>query len=142
MAAIRSVEEIAKKWARVTPQRVQDYTDGISSPRVDWATATVAARPAWEAGVQAAISAGTFAKGVTRAGTEKWQTNALAKGSARWGPGVTLAEEAYRAGFAPFVEAIRRVNLPPRGARRDPRNLLRVNAIVEALVKAKQAQST
>ncbi len=140
MAAIRPVDEIAKKWARVTPQRVQDYQDGVQAPRTDWAQATAAAKPAWEAGVQAAIASSAFSKGVTKAGTDKWQQGALTKGVSRWGPGVQLGEDAYRTGFAPFREAIARVTLPPRGARRDPRNLARVTAIVEALVKAKAAQ--
>ncbi len=142
MAAIRSIDEIAKKWATVTPQRTADYEAGIRDPRKDWAQSTTAASDAWKAGVQAAIAANSFSKGTTRAGTPKWQTASLEKGVARWGPGVALAEDEYRAGFAPFREAIARVVLPPRFARRDPRNLLRVAAVVDAISKAKLAQGS
>ncbi len=140
MAAIRSIDRIAKKWATVTPGRTPDFEAGVREPRTDWAQATKAAEPAWKSGVQGAIAAGSFGKGVTRAGTPAWQEATLAKGVARWGPGVTLAEDKYARGFAPFRDAIERVNLPPRGPRRDPRNLERVRLIVEALVKTKQAQ--
>jgi len=140
MANIREIGAIAAKWARVTPQRVADYEAGVREPRSDWAQQTLAAVSSWEAGIQAAISAKLFGKGVARAGTAKWQEGSLSKGVQRWGPGVLLAEGAYASGFGPFRDAIARVQLPPRGPRRDPRNLLRVAAIVSALIKVKEAQ--
>lgn len=139
MAEIRAVDRIAAKWATVTPQRTADYEAGVREPRKDWARSTLAAADAWKGGIQAAIAAGSFGKGVTRAGTGRWQEGAVTKGVARWGPGVQLAQDRYATGFAPYREAIARVQLPPRFARRDPRNLDRVRAIVEALSKAKAA---
>lgn len=142
MAEIAGVDVIAAKWARVTPTRTTDYEDGIRNPRRDWLRSTIAATDAWKAGIQEAIGKGTWGKGVSRAGTTGWQSGAIEKGLARWGPGVQVAQAKYSSAFAPFVAAIKGVTLPPRFARRDPRNLLRVNAIVDALVKAKQAQMT
>ena len=139
MADIRPVDVIAAKWASVTPQRSADYEAGVQNPRKDWARQAGAAADAWAAGVQAAVANKAFAKGVSKAGTPKWQRGAVEKGVARWGPGVQLAQEAYASGFAPFREAIARVQLPPRYARRDPRNLERVKVIVEALKRAKEA---
>lgn len=142
MADIRPVEQIAQKWATVTPQRAADYEAGVRDPKTDWARATVAAADAWKTGVQAAIAKGLFSKGVNRAGTSTWQQGAIEKGTVRWGPGVALAQDKYQTAIGPFVDAIRRTTLPPRFARRDPRNLLRVTAIVDALVKAKEAQGS
>lgn len=141
MAAIRSASEIAKKWATVTPQRAGDYEDGIRSPKKDWKSATVDANEAYKTGVQEAIAADRFVKGVNRAGTTTWQEGALLKGVQRWGPGVALAQSKYEQGFAPYVDAIKNTTLPPRFARRDPRNLLRSKAIVDAMVKTKVALS-
>ena len=31
-----SAAKIAEKWARVTPDRTQDYEDGVRSPSKDW----------------------------------------------------------------------------------------------------------
>ncbi len=138
MAQIKPIDVIAKKWATVTPQRSADYDAGVRSPRRPWAAATSAAADAWKAGIQAAIARGAFSKGVARAGDEAWSKGAVEKGTRRWGEGVALAEGAYSRGFAPYAAAIGRVTLPPRYARRDPRNLERVKAIVDAMVKVKE----
>lgn len=137
MAFIRSVDSIAKKWAEVTPMRSADYAAGIANPRRSWATATAVAESSYEAGVQASISKKAFGKGVKKAGDEKWSRKAASNGVARWGPGVQEARGDYQAGFAPYQDAIAKTQLPPRYARRDPRNLARVKAIVDALVAKK-----
>ena len=136
MAAIRSMDKIAKKWATVTPGRTEDYRAGIESPRRDWGTATAEAESSYNAGVTQAIAEKRFGKGVRAAGTDKWQKNAIEKGTQRWGPGVAMAEQQYAAGYAPIRDAIERVSLPPRYARRDPRNLNRVKAVVDAVIAA------
>lgn len=140
MAAIRPIDQIATKWSTVTPQRTPDYQAGVEQPRADWARQAAGANDAWKAGIQAAVQRDAFTKGVARAGTPTWQQGALTKGVARWGPGVQLAETKYATNFAPFRQAIESVQLPPRFARRDPRNIQRVTAIVDALRRAKEAQ--
>lgn len=142
MAAIRTIDRIAAKWAEVTPLRTGDFEEGVRNPRTDWARATGAAADSWKAGITAAIAANSFSKGVARAGTSAWQEATLAKGVTRWGPGVQLGQDKYARGFGPFRDAIERCSLPPRFARRDPRNLERVKAIVDCLVKAKVAQGS
>lgn len=142
MAFIRSIEHIAKKFATVTPGRTEDYRLGVENPRRDWASATVAAESAYESGVQQSIAKKRFGRGVKAAGTPTWQTGALEKGTQRWGPGVSLARDKFARNFAPYRDAIERVQLPPRYARRDPRNLERVKAIVNALVAVKETRTT
>lgn len=139
MAFIRTVDLIARKWATVTPQRSADYEAGVKAPRASWSRQAVAALDAWKAGVQAAIAANSFSKGVAKAGDSAWLEGATTKGVQRWGPGVALSEGKYQTGFAPYQRAIAGVTLPPRYARRDPRNLARVSAIVDALKKVKEA---
>jgi hypothetical protein len=138
MAFIRGVDLIAAKWASVTPMRTADYESGVKAPRTSWARAAGAASEAWKAGVQAAVAANSFGKGVAKAGDAAWAEGASTKGVQRWGPGVQLSVGKYQTGFAPYQAAIARVTLPPRFARRDPRNLLRVTAIVDALKAAKE----
>lgn len=140
MAFIRSIDHIAKKFAMVTPGRTEDYRVGVENPRRDWGTATAAAESAYEAGVTQAIAKKRFSKGVKAAGTATWQNGAIQKGTARWGPGVTLSQDKYARNFAPYRDAIERATLPPRFARRDPRNLERVKAIVNALIAAKESR--
>ena len=140
MAAIRAVDVIGAKWATVTPARAAEYTAGVQSPRASWAREAAAAQPAWEAGVQASIASKSFSKGVLKAGDPRWARGAIEKGSARFGPGVQIAQADYIKGFTPYRNAIAAVNLPPRYARRDPRNLARVTAIVDAMNATKKSQ--
>lgn len=139
MAYIRSVDLIATKWATVTPMRSADYAAGVASPRRSWSTAAKAAEKAYEDGVTKAISRKAFGKGVGKAGDEKWQRKATVNGVRNWGPGVAEAKGDYAAGFAPYQAAIAACTLPPRYARRDPRNLARVKAIVDALIAKKES---
>lgn len=140
MAFIRSIDVIADKFATVTPQRSADYQAGVENPRRDWAQATVAAESAYEEGVRQSIAKKRFGKGVKKAGTSTWQTGAKEKGVPRWGPGVTLSKDKYAKGFAPYHDEISKTKLPPRYARRDPRNLDRVKAIATALGQRKEAE--
>lgn len=139
MAKIRSISDIADKYARVTPARSVDYSDGVKAPKIDWKTATLEAEENWGAGVTAAIGAKSFGRGVSRAGTEKWQRKAVEVGVPRWGPGVMAARPDYEAGFAPYVDVIRATTLPPRGPKGDPRNIERVTKIAMALHAKKVA---
>lgn len=137
MAEIKSIRAIADKWTRVTPGRVEDYKIGIENPKRDWQEETLAAEGNWKAGVDKAQAAGLFGKGVKKAGTAKWKEKALAKGPGRFAEGVYIAGPDYEKGFAPFRDAIEKVDLGPRFPRRDPRNLDRVKRVVDALVKEK-----
>jgi len=137
MPKIRDMSSISKKWAEVTPQRAPQYEAGIRSPRADWGQATAAANDTYKAAVIDAANKDRFKAGVLKAGTARWQKGAIDKGAARFGPGVQVAEPDYAAGFAPFRDAIERTALPPRYARRDPRNIERVRVMAAALAAAK-----
>lgn len=137
MAEIKSLDRIGKKWQTVTPQRADEYEEGIKNPRKSWQQATEDASEAYASGVQEAISNDSFSKGVGEAGDAKWREGALKKGVRRWPEGVRLGGEAYRRGFAPYHSVIAGVTLPPRGPKGDPRNYDRVKAIGEALHEEK-----
>ena len=137
MAEIKPLSAIGAKWTRVTPGRTEDYKLGIQNPKRDWAAETEAAAGNWKAGIDAAQAKGLFEKGVAKAGTKKWQDKALKKGPGRFAEGVYIAGPDYEKGFAPYHEAIARVDLGPRYPRRDPRNIERVKRVVDALVEEK-----
>jgi len=139
MAEIKSAGQIAEKWSRVTPQRNADYEAGVRQPGKDWANNTAAAESSYEGGVQNAIQQKRFGKGVKNAGTPKWQAKTLEKGTQRWGPGVSVAQADYEAGFAPYRDEIERTSLPPRYPKGDPRNIERVSKLAKALHAKKVA---
>jgi len=142
MANIKPIDRIAEKWARVTPQRTQDYTDGIENPRTDWAGATAAAADTYKDAVTKAANSGQFAKGVRNAGTQKWQQRARQKGPQRFAEGVQIAQPDYQAGFAPYADVIKATTLPPRYAKGDPRNIDRVRVISSALARRRTGATT
>jgi hypothetical protein len=137
MAEIKSIDRIKEKWTRVTPMRAEDYKLGIQSPRRDWEKSAVAAKDSHKAAMATAAAQDSFAKGITKAGSGKWQSRALAKGPGRFAEGVMVGGDDYAKGFGPYADEISKTTLPPRFPKRDPRNLLRVTAIATALGKKK-----
>lgn len=135
MPRIKSLDEIADKWADVTPGRAPFYKTGVQDSGVDWEGPTAEAEGAYELGVQQAIADKRFGAGVREAGTAKWRKKSADVGADRFGPGVRAAKADMKAGFAPYHAVIERVQLPDRGPRGDPANLARVQAISEALFK-------
>ena len=137
MPAVKSTGAVAEKWARVTPQRSEDYKLGVSQPRTPWAAASKAGEERYKAGVTEAITRGAFGKGVTAAGDAKWQQKALAKGPTRFAEGVALSGPDYQAAISPYLDTIAATVLPPRFAKGDPRNVERVRVLAVALRKRK-----
>ena len=98
--AQKTPEQIAEKFQRRVSAAAQDYAAGVQNPSKDWATATAAAQPRWQSGIQQAMSSGAFAKGVAKAGSSKWQEGALNKGAQRFAAAAPEAAQnfARRAG--------------------------------------------
>jgi len=137
MAEVKSIARIKEKWTRVTPARSEDYKLGISQPRRDWEKSTVAAKESHKSAMTAAAAADSFAKGVAKVGSTKWQDKAMKKGPGRFAEGVMVGGDDYEKGFAPYREEIEKTALPARFPRRDPRNIERVRVIAAALGKKK-----
>lgn len=137
MAEIKTIQQIQEKWGRVTPGRSEDYTLGIKNPKRDWAQAATQAKESQKAAMVVAAQNDSYAKGVAKAGTAKWQAKAIAKGPARFSEGVTQGAPDYGTGFAPYADVIKATTLPGRFPAGDPRNIDRVKVISQALRKKK-----
>jgi len=131
--SVPSIGLVAERWSRRASAASPDYQTGIETTTRDWAANTSAAEGSYKQGVTAAANAGRFGKGVQKAGTQKWRKNAIAKGPARYASGVQVAQPEYSGGFAPFLEAIGRIDLPARGPAGSPQNYQRVQPIGTAL---------
>jgi len=138
MPPVKPLSRIAEKWARVAKASQQEYAEGVQHPRADWAERTLAANDSYKTALQQAISEDRFAQGVDKAGTQKWQENAIKKGPQRWAQGINLATNYYEKGFAPYRQVIESIQLPPRGPKGDPNNIQRVAIIAQALHEEKQ----
>lgn len=137
MAEIKSIQSIQEKWGRVTPTRTEDYTLGIKNPKRDWAQAAVGAKESHKAAMTAAAQNDSYAKGVNKAGTARWQERAAKKGPQRFAEGVVVGASDYGTGFAPYADTIKSTTLTPRFPTGDIRNLDRVKVISQALRKKK-----
>ncbi len=137
MPGIAATADIADKFARRAASASGEYLEGVKNPRTDWATATRAANDAYKQGITKSLQDDAFAKGVARAGTDKWKDAAIKKGPGRYAEGVAGAGEAYRVGFEPYREVIANTTLPARKAKGDPANIQRVSKLAAALHEKK-----
>ena len=137
-----SMGRVCNRWKKNTAQSTTDYKNGIKNPRRSWGKATCEASDCYKAGVDKAHSRGAFKRGVKRKGTSGWRIPTILKGPGRFAQGVSGASGDYSKGFAPYHKVIRRANLPPRFAKRDPRNIARVNYLVTALGREKTGKTT
>jgi hypothetical protein len=138
--AVKDISTIAAKWQQRAAAAAADYTAGVKGTTKDWAGLTAAAADSWSQGVQAAVANGSFARGVNAAGTSKWQSGAVNKGTQRYPTGVAAAGPAYQSGFAPYLAVIASLNLTPRGPRGSPQNAQRSQAVGDALHRKKTGQ--
>jgi len=138
MAGIKSLDASARKFTQNASQAGGAYSEGVANPKRDWAQSTKAAESSYEQGVQGAIQKKSFGKGVSKAGSAKWQKGATEKGSSRFAAGVGMAGDAYVKGFSPYHQAIASAQLPARFAKRDPRNIERVKAVVKVMSDTKE----
>lgn len=134
---VKSAKRIAEKWARVTPERIADYEEGVRNPMRDWETQTAESEERYEQGIKDAIARKAFGKGVKRVGTSKQKSASIIKGIPRWPEGVRGAEADMEKGMQPVVSVLEALDLPKRYPTGDPRNIERVRVIQQALHKLK-----
>jgi hypothetical protein len=130
---LRPIDKVVDKWKSRATAAGPDYTFGVQNPLRDWATQAQAAGDSWRAGVTDAAGRDAYRKGVAKAGTPKWQRKAVDLGSRRFPEGVAAGAPDYKSEFAPFYDTLSKIDLPPRGARGDPKNLERVRVIMQTL---------
>jgi len=134
---IKRLEDIAKKWAKVTPEREEYYESGVATTPKNWAEITIAAADTWHDAVKADVAKRLFAYKVKTRGTEGWRSRTLAKKD-RWGPGIRIGEDEYMMKFKPFYETIAALELPPKRPAGDVRNYERSKVVGMALRKKKE----
>ena len=128
---------LAQKFVTRAGAAAGDYKDGVTNAGPAWQTGASNGEGNYETGVQAAIANKMYAKGVQSAGPQKYVNNAVNLGSQRYGPGVANAKDAWAKGVQPYLDVLKSLNLPAKGARRSPQNQQRAAAVATALAAAK-----
>lgn len=136
---VKDLGTAAKKFGTNAAAGSQNYASGVQNNQ-SWAANTEAAAPTWAQGVSNAASNGRFAKGVSKAGQSKWQSNAVSKGQGRFQQAVSTpaAQQNWQNGFQPFATALGSIAKPPKGVRGSPGNYAIVQTIGDTLHKVKQ----
>jgi hypothetical protein len=134
---VKDISKSAAKYVSRAQVAGPDYTAGVQAAGTSQYDNALAAKANWGAGVQTAVQNDSFAKGLTKAGPQKWTTNAVSKGGKNYAPGVAAAQSAYASGVGPFFTVLQNLSLSQRFPRGDPRNQQRSVDVQVALHKAK-----
>lgn len=130
---IKDTGSLAKKFVQRASAASGDYAEGVRAAGQDWESNTRAASDNYAAGVQQAIGDGRFARGVAEAGAGKYVGRASTLGAQRFPTGVGAAEGDWSRGAAPYLDALKGMELPPRRPKGDPGNQARANAVAARL---------
>jgi len=136
---VKSAEEVARKWAEVTPQRGAYYEAGAGVAGAEWEAKTAAAASAYRAAVTAPNIETMFRGGVKRAGASKYERKVKDVGAARFGPGVAAAQADMQNGVEPMLSTIAALTLSARAPRGSDANYRRVQEVGTALHKKRLA---
>jgi len=137
---VKDAASSAQKFVSRAQAAGPDYAKGVQGAGDTWQSRTAASADAYGAGVNAAITAGRFQKGVAKAGAAKYVNRAAGVGAARYPQGVGAAGPNWQSGTQPYLDTLAGLTLPPRRPRGDPGNINRVAMIADALRKKKLGQ--
>lgn len=91
--------------------------------------------------MQKAIANKSRLKGLEGVTDEDWKKGALEKGANRIGPGMAGAVDKQAAGYQPFHAALSQLELPKRVADGRQNLINRGGAVVDTMIKTKEAQN-
>jgi hypothetical protein len=136
---VKDANTSATKWSARAAAAQSTFLAGVAGTTKDQAALAAAAEALWAQNVATAAANHRFSHKLTKAGTQAWKAGVAAVGGTRYSQGVGAAGPKYQAGVAPFFAALGSVQLPARGPKGS--NGPRVDAVVNALMAAKKAQS-
>lgn len=137
---VKSARDIAAKWARVTPTRLEDYEFGVRNPKKDWEKESLDSEENYQIALKASFARKARPKGIRKVGTSGQQRATIEKGLIRWPEGVAGAEDRMSEGMEMVVNAIASVKERPKYPKGDIRNLEIIKDITQAIHKAKIAE--
>ena len=118
MAMQKTVAEIGRKWADITPTKVEEYKRGVAKPKKDWHDETVAAEERWRKAMLDQKVLQRHADNVAKTTTAEVQAKTILK-APNWQLGVSQSKSDYERGIEPYVNGIDPSKLPAKGGKRD-----------------------
>lgn len=134
---IRPIEESENRWERRTSAAADDYLAGSLNPRRSWAETALAGESNYKTQVVQAANAGAYGAGIRKAGDAKHRRQIERKGKANYQTGVAGAGTDWGTGIRPYLAAMSKVVLPPRGAKNSQANYERSRIVGDTNNKLK-----
>jgi len=141
MVKIKSVDEIATKWADVTPGRAPYYEAEVKVAGSEWKAGADAGQKPYEDAMRDPKVLARRKAGITEEAAGKFQTKAGTVGPGRFREGISAGKPYFVSGFGPYQGVISAWVPPARGPRGDPKNYDIVKSIGDALHKKRVGAS-
>ena len=136
MAKGISLQEAANRLTEAGIRLSDRYARGASGKGGRWLQGAGAAQSNYEQGVSASIAAKSYSKGVQGAGASSYDQGVQGKGVANWPTGMQFAGDKYVRKSQKFASLWNAPLATPRGPRRSPSNLKRMQENVDRFQKA------
>jgi hypothetical protein len=139
MKQIKDTATLAAKWSTRASNATTDYQSGAANAGPSWEAGAKASEQAWKDGVNGAVSRGAYGKGISASGGAHYQARIAEVGVTRFGPGVQAqsAKDQWAKKTQPYLDKLKSLQYPPKGARRSPQNQARANLVALELGKLK-----
>jgi hypothetical protein len=139
--AIKDTGSLASKWSTRASAASPDYQSGTANAGQSWQTGAKSANQAWKDGTNAAVARDAYSKGIDGSGAH-YQARVAEVGVTRYGPGVQAAsaQSNWSQHTQPYLDALKSIQYPPKGARRSPNNMARANIVASTLGKLKESR--
>ena len=134
---MKTASQSAQKFVERASAASGDYVSGAQTSTKDQAAAAIAGKANYVAGVQAAITAGRYEKGLQASGKAGWLKGVTEKGANRFAEGVASGSSKYATNSAKYDSARSAADSLPRGPKGSEANFARAKAVGQALRKQK-----
>lgn len=134
---MKTAQQSSAKFVERAGAASQDYVNGAAQTSKDQSAAAIAAAPNYAAGVTAAISRGSYVKGLQASGKAGWMKGVQEKGATRFAEGVASGASKYAINSGKYDTARASAESMPRGPKGSEANFARAKAVGQALRKQK-----
>ena|SRR3990167_8951333 len=136
MARNISASEAAARLEQSGFNSQDRYQKGVSGKGSLWASRTSASEASWQSGVQQAIAAKRFTKGISEAGASGYDQGVSSKGVQNWPTGMQQAGTKYQKKIAKFTPLWDQTLPTPKGGKRSPNSMKRIQENMDRFVRA------
>lgn len=130
---VRPVSDAAEKLVTRATAASGEYATQAQASGGAWAANTQAAKDNFGQAIASAGLKERFARGVAKAGADKYARKIREVGADRFAPGVSAGRPDYVAGVEPYFSTISGLTLSARQPRGSAANYSRVNEVGKAL---------